>query len=231
MGYPAPDRQKTFAKMPSYSLQSAPMNGLDKEIGELKTFIADLKAERAAQKEKEKREAWTKYTSMSIVFIAVLAAIATQWAGKYSGRTLVELNNATFHQAKATDQWSYYQANSIKQNLYESIKELLPKDPGTGEADSAKREQAFKVKIAKYDDSKKDSRTKAEDLEKQRDEARATATDSSKHGGAMGFAVAIFQISIAMGSICLVTKKKWLWYVSLLLAAIATWQMVMVWLH
>ncbi len=207
------------------------MNGLDKEIGELKNFIADLKAERVAQKEKEKRESWTKYTSMSIVFIAVLAAIATQWAGKYSGRTLVELNNATFHQAKATDEWSYYQANSIKQNLYESIKELLPKDPGAGNPDAAKKEEAFKAKIADYDNRKKDSRKKAEDLEKQRDDARATATNSSKHGGGMGFAVAIFQISIAMGSICLVTKKKWLWYISLLLAGLATAQMAMVWLH
>jgi len=207
------------------------MNGLDKEIAELKTFIADLKTERLAQKEKEKRESWTKYTSMSIVFIAVLAAIATQWAGKYSSRTLVELNNATFHQAKATDEWSYYQANSIKQNLYESIKELLPQEAGAGQADGAKRDEAFKAKIADYDTRKKDSRKKAEDLEKQRDDARATATDSSKHGGGMGFAVAIFQISIAMGSICLVTKKKWLWYVSLLLAATATAQMAMVWLH
>src|SRR5271154_7225848 len=112
------------------------MDSLENELNELKSFIADLKTDRAAQKEKEKRESWTKYTSMSIVFIAVLAAIATQWSGKYSGRTLVELNNATFHQAKATDQWSYFQANSIKQNLYESIKELLPKDSGAGEADN-----------------------------------------------------------------------------------------------
>lgn len=93
------------------------------------------------------------------------------------------------------------------------------------------KEDAFKAKIADYDNRKKDSRKKAEDLEKLRDDARATATDSSKHGGSMGFAVAIFQISIAMGSICLVTKKKWLWYVSLLLAALATAQMVMVWMH
>ncbi len=207
------------------------MNGLDKEIAELKTFIADLKAERVAQKEKEKRESWTKYTSMSLVFIAVLAAIATQWGGKYSSRTLVELNNATFHQAKATDQWSYFQANSIKQNLYESIQELRPRDAGAGEGDKAKHEEAFKAKIAKYDEGKKDSKKNAEDLEKQRDDARAAATDSSKHGGGMGFAVAIFQISIAMGSICLVTKKKWLWFVSLLLAAIASAQMAMVWLH
>ena len=53
----------------------------EKEIAELEGFIADLKADRASQKEKERRESWTKYTSLSLVFIAVLAAVATQWAG------------------------------------------------------------------------------------------------------------------------------------------------------
>ena len=52
------------------------MNDLQKEIAELKSFIADLKADRAATKEKEKREAWTKYVSLSVVIIAVIAAIA-----------------------------------------------------------------------------------------------------------------------------------------------------------
>src|SRR5271154_6666592 len=102
------------------------MDSLENELNELKSFIADLKTDRAAQKEKEKRESWTKYTSMSIVFIAVLAAIATQWAGKYSGRTLVELNKATFSQAKASDKWGEFQANSIKKNLCETVHELAP---------------------------------------------------------------------------------------------------------
>jgi len=35
--------------------------GLDKEIAELKDFIADLKAECAAQKEKEKRPPWVPF--------------------------------------------------------------------------------------------------------------------------------------------------------------------------
>src|ERR1039458_7087862 len=91
---------------------------LDKELAELKTFIADLKQDRAAQKEKEQRETWTKYTAVSLVFIAVLAAVASQWAGKYFGTVLVELNNSTYKQAQASDQRSYYQAKSIKQNLY-----------------------------------------------------------------------------------------------------------------
>ena len=33
---------------------------LDQELSELKGFIAELKQDRTAQKEKEKREAWTK---------------------------------------------------------------------------------------------------------------------------------------------------------------------------
>ena len=45
------------------------MDPLHNELEELKTFISDLKADRTAQKEKEKREAWTKYTSLSLVLL------------------------------------------------------------------------------------------------------------------------------------------------------------------
>ena len=95
------------------------MNDLQKEMNELKEFIADLKADRAASKDKEKREVWTKYVSLTVVIIAVFAAIASQWSGKYGSRVLAKLNDATFNQTKASDQWAYYQAKSIKQNLYE----------------------------------------------------------------------------------------------------------------
>jgi len=36
------------------------MNELHNEIKELKEFIAELKADRAATKDRERREAWTK---------------------------------------------------------------------------------------------------------------------------------------------------------------------------
>src|SRR5438876_336212 len=94
----------------SWKRESQRMNDLQKEIAELKQFIVDLKADRAAAKEKELREAWTKYVSLTIVVIAVIAAIAAQWAGKYSGRTQLS-------QSQASDQWAFYQAKSIKQHL------------------------------------------------------------------------------------------------------------------
>ena len=204
-------------------------SNLDKEIAELKEFIADLKQDRSAQKEKEQREAWTKYTAVSLVFIAVLAAVATQWSGKYSGKVLVELNDSTFKQAQASDQWSYYQAKSIKQNLYEAIREVTAKAPGTNGDHGKRALEAFNAKVAKYESEKAEIKQKAEQLEKERDAARAAATSASEHGGGMGLAIAIFQISIALASICMVTKKRPLWYVSLVLAALATAKMVFVW--
>lgn len=203
--------------------------GLDKEIGDLKEFIADIKADRVAQKEKEKRESWTKYTSISIVFIAVLATVATQLAGKYSGRTLVELNKATFSQAKASDKWGEYQANSIKRNLYEALREMTPAT-ALADPDAAKRQQDFSDKIAKYDNNQKQIKEDAGKLEKERDASVATAADSTSHGGSLASSISLFQISIALGSICLVAKKKWLWFASMLLAAAASAKMVLVWM-
>jgi hypothetical protein len=206
---------------------------LDKEIAELKGFIADLKADRAAQKEKEKKEAWTKYTSMSLVFVAVLAAIATQWAGKYSSRVLVNLNDATYNQAQASDQWSYYQAKSIKQNLYEALKEMTPAKPASGSDTNGAAvsvSAAFTAKIAKYETEKSEIKAKAEKLEQDRNQDRQAATLASQHGGGMGSAVSVFQIAIALGSICLVTKKRSLWYVSMVLAGIGAALMIRVWL-
>jgi hypothetical protein len=198
----------------------------ENELKELKGFVADLKADREAAKEKERRESWTKLTSLSIVFIAVLAAVATQWGGKYSSRVLTHLNDSTFNQAQASDQWSYYQAKSIKQSLAEMAMEDLQHSGGaTPDAATTKAIEKAKAKIDRYEKEKADITEQAKALERKRDDAREAASAASIKGSKMGFAVSIFQISIAIGSICLVMKRKQLWYLSLLLAAGAAVQM------
>lgn len=195
---------------------------MEKEIQELKEFVAEIKADRIAQKEKEKKEAWTKYVSLTIVITAVLAAIASQWGGKYSGRTLTNLNDATYNQALASDQWNYFQANSIKEKLYDIAREQLNK----GGAADARALEKIEGKLKKYVDEKDKAEAQARALEKKRDVARDAATLSSRQGGAIGLAVSLFSISVAVGSICLVVKKKPLWYVSMLLGGAATVQTV-----
>ena len=192
------------------------MNELEKEINELKEFVADLKADRAATKEKERREAWTKYVSLTVVIVAVIAAVAAQWSGKYG-------SSSQMSQAQASDQWSFYQAKSIKQHLVETTLAQLKRG---GAAANPQRDNEIKKltdDLARYDQEKADIKSKAEALEKIRD-------DSGSRGGKMSLAISIFTVAIAAASICTVTKKKPLWFVSMLLAAVAVVKMLLAWI-
>jgi len=188
------------------------MDNLQDELKELKGFIAELKADRAASKEKEKREAWTKYVSLTVVIIAVLGSIATQWAGKYSSR--VQLS-----QARASDSWNLYQARSVKGHLLEVTTNFLAKmgDPNYPEVQKMLKD--YSKAVAKYDSGKDESQRIARAYEDDRDDAQTL-------GKKLAPAIPLFSVSIAMASMCLLTKRKPLWLVALFAAAIATVMMV-----
>jgi uncharacterized membrane protein YoaK (UPF0700 family) len=191
------------------------MDDLHKEISELKQFVADLKADRAATKEKERREAWIKYVSLTVVVIAVIAAIANQWGGKYGSRTQMS-------QAQASDQWAFYQAKSIKQHLDEVAFTQIIHRGDANEPALAKFVEKLRHDLSRYDQEKSEIKAKAEGLEKIRD-------DASRRSGKMALAISYFTVAIATASICMVTKKKPLWFVAMVLSAIAVVQMVWAW--
>jgi uncharacterized membrane protein YoaK (UPF0700 family) len=159
------------------------MDDLRSELNDLKQFIVELKADRAATKEKERREAWTKYVAVTIVFFAVVSSIAAQWSGKYSSMTRTQLSK---------------DAN----------------DPET-----AKAQKDFDSKIADYNARKVKIKEDAEKLESRRDMA-------SKIGGKLGLAISCFSVAIATASLCLLTKKKPLWFCSMVFAAAGIAQMI-----
>jgi hypothetical protein len=45
----------------------------------------------------------------------------------------------------------------------------------------------------------------------------------------MGLAISFFSVAVALASICLVTKKKPLWFAALMLAGVAITEMVLAW--
>ena len=194
------------------------------DLNELKALVAELRAEHVAQKEKEKREKWTRFVSLTMVVIAVTAAIATLKGGGFSTRTLKEMNEATFNQAEASDQWSYFEAKSIKQNLYELELEHLNSAPTPDAAAISK----IKAKLEKYEKDKADITAQAKKYEAARDLARKNATNAAEHSKQMGLAITIFQIAIALGAMCLIVKKKPLWIGSLILGGLAVAQMIYV---
>ncbi len=193
-------------------------------LDELKGLVATLETDRRVQKEKEKREAWTKYVSLSMICLAVLAAIATQRGASHSSATMKQLNEATFNQAEASDQWAFFQAKGIKQSIYEQERDRLN---AIGNPD-AKVLASVTSRIDRYEKEKKDITIEAKKLEAKRDEARAAATLAADRGREMGLATTIFQIAIALGGVCLVVKKRWLWYFSMGTGVLAAVQMVKV---
>jgi uncharacterized protein (UPF0335 family) len=197
------------------------------DLDELKALVAALKADQQAQREKEKRDAWTKYVSLSMICLAVLAAIATQRGAGYSSATMKQLNEATFNQAEASDQWAYYQAKGIKQSIYE-----LERDRATtgGATIDPKVLAGLSAKVERYEAEKKEITKEAKGFEAKRDTARELSAVSADRGREMGLATTFFQIAIALGGVCLVVKKRGLWFISLGVGLLASAQMFRVFL-
>lgn len=194
------------------------------ELSELRGLVETLKADRQAQKEKEKRESWTKYVSLSMIVLAVLAAVATQKGGGYSAAVLKQLNEATYNQTQASDQWAFFQAKGIKASLAENERDQLN---AVGNADP-KLLGALSAKIERYEKERKEISASAKEFESKREASRDAADKSAVKGRELGLATSVFQIAIALGGVTLVVKRRWLWYTSLLAGALATLQMVRV---
>jgi len=154
---------------------------------DVRELIRAIHEERQAAKAKERREAWTRYVSLMIVALAVATAIGSLKAGGFSSKVVL-------YQAQASDTWAFYQAKSIKQRIVEL-------EAHGGDAAVSARAAAD---AARYGRELADLEGTAHAMEARRD-------DAAKHGPPLGFAIASLQISIALASVCLITKRKMLW--------------------
>jgi hypothetical protein len=163
---------------------------------DVRELIRSIHEDRQASKLKEKRESWTRYVSLMIVMLAVATAIGSLKSGGFGSRVMLS-------QAQASDTWAFYQAKSIKRRIAE-----LEAHGASGEA--ATRATAD---VARYEKEEPEVQAHANALEATRDAA-------AKHGPPLGFAIASLQISIALASVCLITKRKPLWAASGILGSI-----------
>ena len=157
----------------------------------------------------DKKESWLSFLALTTVIFAVCATLSTFKGGGYSTKSVIS-------QAQASDQWAFFQAKSIRENLYKIEKERLeleltlqPKLAGEeGQARYHAAIQAASDKIKKYATEKDSIQVKAKGLEELRD-------DAQKHGKPFGLAVIFFQVAILLSSISGLFKRQWLWWCSL----------------
>ena len=160
----------------------------------------------------EKKEKWTNYLALTTVLIAVCATLSTFKGGGYSTRSLL-------NQTLAANQWSYFQSKSIKSYLFEVEKSnlefqkslLKDSDPEVMTKYEEKISDLDK-KISRYASEKEDIKKTAEAHELERDNCKL-------HSSAFGFAVIFLQVSILLSSISALTKRKYIWYISIAIGA------------
>jgi hypothetical protein len=162
----------------------------------------------------EKKEQWLNYLALTTVVFAVCATLSTLKGGGFSTRSVM-------FQAQASDQWSYYQAKSIKGYVYDLQKEKLElelKSLKSGASRSVVAEFEGKIdsygrKAKKYEEEKEEIKKRAEDLEKRRD-------DAQKHSSAFGLAAMFLQIAILLSSIAALMKRRFFWLLGLVLGSV-----------
>src|SRR6266567_4329823 len=130
-------------------------------------------------------EAWISWVALSTAVLAVFAAIAGLLSGKHA-------NEAMMNQIEASDQWSFYQAKSVKAALLDA-----------------------KMSLATVTDEEEQTEIKSEAERKQAD-----AKSNFHRHEVYARGVTMFQIAIAVAAISALTKKRRFWIVSLVFGSI-----------
>ncbi len=143
-------------------------------------------------------EAWTMYLAISTALMAVFAALGSLFAGHHS-------NEALISQIKSSDIWAHYQAKSIK---YEINTIMLEIKSGKG------------AETGKVDDKMEQYKKDQEELKKAAEESEKDSEAHLARHVILARAVTIFQISIAVSAIAMLTRRKFLWYGSMFFSII-----------
>ena len=150
--------------------------------------------------------------SVTIAILAVIAATVGSLEEIESGAAISEKNQSVLLQNRATDTWAFFQAQSVKKNMYDIA----------ADANAAKAE-AYRAKSETYAKNNEETKTEAEKIEKERD-AKLAESDTHEHRHQiLTTGVTLLHVSIAIATIAIIMRgQRWPWYASMALGAAGT---------
>jgi len=147
--------------------------------------------------------------SVTIAVLAVLAATVGSFESLESAAAINDKSEAAYLQNKASDQWSFFQAKSIKKNSYEIAAAMGGPAADQFQA-NAKRNETDGVEV----------QAKATEYEKQVDEKLRDSDIREHRDHVLTFAVTLLHIAIAVATLSIITRgKRWPWRGALMLGA------------
>jgi hypothetical protein len=139
--------------------------------------------------------------SFTMSVLAVLVAIVTV----LGHRTHTE---AVLHQARASDQWNFYQARKIRQYDTQLTADLLGALTVRDQAAANKVTGSYNAHLQKWNEDLAENEKEARDLESEvrRDERKAGRFDLGE---------ALLEIGLVITSITLLTRQRGYWYLGM----------------
>jgi hypothetical protein len=134
-----------------------------------------------------------KKGGMAIAISTALMAVFAAMSSLLAGH---HADEAVIEQIKASDKWAYYQAKGIKNEIL-SLSNSPDKE----------------VQSAKY-------KSEQAEIQKQATESEELSHVHLEHHSVLARAVTLFQISIAISAIAILTKKRLLWFASLCISGV-----------
>lgn len=151
--------------------------------------------------------------------LATIGALFGYMGGATQNNASLFKNNAAIKKTEASNQWNYYQSKSNKQNLAELATAL----PGVDV-------EKYKAEVERYKVEKENIKRGAEKLEAASLDWDHRSDEEMHQHHRWALATTAEQIAIALAAITLLTRRKWMQYLSYGIAAIGLVLGVMAWM-
>lgn len=150
--------------------------------------------------------------SVTIAVLAVVAATVGSLETLETAAAMNAKNTAVLLQNQATDNWNFYQAKSIKKNLYA----IAAANSGPGADD-------FKQQAARYGKDEEELFAKGKALEQQTEEKLLESEGHEHRHHILTAAVTFLHVAIAIATISIIMRgQRWPWYIALVLGALGS---------
>lgn len=150
--------------------------------------------------------------SVTIAILAVVAATVGSLETIESGQSISDKNESVLIQNRAADTWAFFQAQTVKKNMYDIAAAAVP-----GKAEE------YTKKARGYEDEEAKTRAEAEKLEQERDRKLEESIHHEHRHHILTTGVTLIHVAIAIATISIIKRgQRWPWHAALALGALGT---------
>lgn len=158
------------------------------------------------QAEEARRDPSLKPVSLTMAVLAVLVATVAL----LGHRTHIE---QVIAQAKASDQWAYYQAKGVRRHNYEAFADLLSALTSKDQAKEEETRKKFLQQADVYRDQQKDIEAEARKLETE-------VIHAGRRANRFNLGEVFLEIALVVTSITLLTSNRGYWVMGMVFAGL-----------